>query len=116
MNRREVLESAIKCVCHDRQDQHGNPEDTFAMIADMWEMYLCHKYGIDVSISPSDVAWMMTLLKVARSAKGIVKDDDFVDACGYSALAGELSGNRIPQSPYTPRKYDDEYNDCTKSK
>lgn len=24
MNRREVLEAAIKCVCHDRQDQHGN--------------------------------------------------------------------------------------------
>ncbi len=91
MKRREILEKAIQCCCHDRQDQHGKPENTFAMIADLWEMYLCHKYQTDITIRSVDVAQMMVLLKVARSALGNLKDDDFVDAAGYSALAAELS-------------------------
>lgn len=98
MNRREVLEAAIKCVCQDRQDQHGNPENTFAMIADMWEMYLAHKYQIDFSLDPEDVCVMMVLFKAARFAIGKPNIDNAIDGAGYFALAGELQKKRPSQS------------------
>lgn len=111
MNRREVLESAIKCVCHDRQGQHGNPENTFAMIADLWEMYICHKYNVDFSLAPEDVCVMMSLFKAARFALGKHSDDHSVDGAGYFALANELraeSENRRSQSTYNERNLNDE--------
>lgn len=103
MNRREVLEAAIKCVCHDRQDQHGKPEDTFSMIADLWEIYLGHKNNIDVIITSADVAWMMVLFKCARSAQNPSNEDSYVDAAGYSSLAGELAPNRPSETLYNER-------------
>lgn len=90
MNRKEVLEAAIECVTKTRQDQHGNPENTFAMIADLWEMYLAHKYNIDFSLEPYDVCMMMTLFKVARFGIGQHSDDNAIDGAGYFALANEL--------------------------
>ncbi len=90
MNRREVLEAAIQCCCHDRQDQHGNPEDTFTMISDLWEMYLSHKYDLDFCLRAEDVCVMMALFKVARFAKGKHSDDNAVDGAAYFALANEV--------------------------
>ena len=101
MNRREVLEAAIKCVCNDRQDQHGNPENTFSMIADLWEMYLCHKYETDITLSPDDVCVMMVLFKVARFGVGKHNNDNAIDGAGYFSLANELRSeteNRRSQS------------------
>ena len=101
MNRREVLEAAIKCVCQDRQDQHGNPENTFAMIADMWEIYLSHKYNIDLCVAPDDVCVMMALFKASRYAMGSYSADNAVDGAGYFALADEIRSaemNRHSQS------------------
>ena len=94
MNRKDTLEAAIKCVCQDRQDQHGAPENTFAHIADLWEMYLVHKYKLRdcaIFIRPEDVAWMMVLFKVARSAANPSNTDNAIDAAGYAALALELT-------------------------
>jgi hypothetical protein len=33
----------------------------------------------------------MVLLKLARTKAGNHNDDDYIDACGYSAIAGELN-------------------------
>lgn len=96
MNRKETLDAAIKCVCQDRQDQHGAPENTFALIADLWEMYLVHKYKLldqALFIKPEDVAWMMVLFKTARAAANKKNADNAIDAAGYAALAEELSCN-----------------------
>ena len=87
MKRKEILEQAIQCVCHDRQDQHGKPENTFAVIANLWNTYL---EATGAPLVEKDVAQMMVLFKIARSVCGNVKDDDYIDAAGYSALAGEL--------------------------
>ena len=45
MKRKEILEKAIKCVCGDRDQDYGNPENSFNAIADYWKVYLQHKYG-----------------------------------------------------------------------
>lgn len=94
MDRRTTLEVAIRCVCHDRQDQHGKPENTFQNIADYWNTYLNHKGARP--LRGEDVAIMMNLFKVARSEMNPSNEDNYVDACGYMALAAELVS---PQPP-----------------
>lgn len=90
MNRKAILEAAMQCVCHDRQDQHGAPENTFAVIADLWEMFLAHRCGLEGNLTPADVAVMMTLFKAARYVSNPSNPDNYIDGAGYMALAGEM--------------------------
>lgn len=85
MNRAEILEAARVCVCGEREQDYGTPEDSFAFIASLWTVYL------NTPITPKDVAMMMALLKVARIKRGD-KADSFVDLAGYAACAGEIAG------------------------
>lgn len=93
-SREEILREAIKCVCTDRNEQYGEPEDNFDCIAGYWQKFLCDhcvEYGAGVCITPEDVAVMMMLFKIARY---ITADtpivDTFVDIAGYAACAGEI--------------------------
>ena len=88
MTREEILETAKKIVCGERQDQYGNPEDNFERIAVLWSSYL----NDEVMIQAADVACMMMLLKIARIATGAGKDDNWVDIAGYAACGGEIDG------------------------
>lgn len=93
MTRERFLDEAKKCVCTDREEQYGAPEDNFALIAAFWNGYLESKYHeIEYSsvIEACDVAMMMALLKVARIATGKPKADNFVDLIGYAACGGEI--------------------------
>lgn len=87
MTRHDILDKAIKCACEDREKKHGNPEDSFQLIADFWGAYLEEK------IYPVDVAIMMALLKIARIRLGHFEEDSYVDLAGYAACAGELASN-----------------------
>lgn len=80
-----VLDEARKTINGDRQDAYGNPEDSFSRIAELWTAYL------DKYVSPQDVAIMMALLKIARQKAGKGKRDNFVDMCGYAALAADMA-------------------------
>lgn len=96
MNRKKILEAAEKCVCGDRNEQYGSPENSFRMIADLWVPYLkekCLSSGTDVCILPDDVAAMMVLFKIARVATGQRKADNWIDVAGYAACGGEIGGN-----------------------
>lgn len=95
MERPEILEQARKCVCGDREQDYGSPEDSFQLIADLWTPYLkrkCVSEGADVTINPEDVAVLLALLKVARIGTGHGKSDNWVDMAGYAACGGELEG------------------------
>ena len=97
MTREEILEQAHKCVCGDRDQSYGSPENSFRTIADLWEPYLrekCVSYGADVNIMPEDVAAMMVLFKMARVATGSYSADSWVDAAGYAACGGEIGGKK----------------------
>lgn len=91
MNRKEILHAAEGCVCGQREQDYGKPENNFKRIADLWEAYTGHKY------TPVDVAIMLALLKVARIGSGRHHEDNFVDGCGYFALAGELAAEAEKQ-------------------
>lgn len=83
--RKTILDAAEKCVCQDRQDTHGKPEDSFSEIAMLWTAYT----GND--IRPVDVAQMMILLKVARAKGNPKHQDNWIDVAGYAACAGEIA-------------------------
>lgn len=92
MTREEILNAAKQCVCHDRNDQYGEPEDNFAVIADFWNAYLGASTGEGWKLAAVDVANMMVLFKVARVATAEANPgaDSFVDIAGYAACGGEI--------------------------
>ena len=85
--RKTILEAAEKCVCHDRQDAHGRPEDVFGDVAALWTAYI----GDGSELDEVDVACMMTLLKIARAKSNPLHMDNWVDIAGYAACGGELA-------------------------
>lgn len=86
MKRETLLEKARLCVCGDREQDYGTPENNFAIIADLWTAYL------ETPICKRDVAAMMILLKVARIATSNIMgtDDTWVDIAGYAACGAEI--------------------------
>ena len=85
MTRAETLERAKACVCGQRENEYGSPEDNFAAIARLWSAY-----KEDVEFTANDVAMMMALLKIARIRTGTATDDSFVDLAGYAACGAEI--------------------------
>lgn len=98
MTRKEILETAVACVCGQREEDYGSPEDNFTVIAALWEIYLkakCLSPSASVCVMAEDVAVMMALLKIARIATGRSKPDSYVDLAGYAACGGELGTRDI---------------------
>lgn len=83
--RSEILDTAKQYVTKDRAETHGDAERSFDLIADYWSAHL------DMNITASDVAVMMTLLKIARAKSNPKNLDNWVDACGYMACGGEIA-------------------------
>ena len=84
----DTLKRADEIINGERQDSYGNPEDSFALIARYWNVYIQNiKLGDD--ISASDVAVMMTLFKIARMSGQKWHPDNAVDACGYLAILND---------------------------
>lgn len=77
MNDTYILESAVETV-YERPEEHGEPEDTFSLIAEFWSSYL------DIDIDDTDVAKLFILMKVARSAEGHYDEDNPEDVAGYA--------------------------------
>lgn len=95
--RQSILEDARRCVCGDRDQQYGSPENSFKAIGALWEVYIrhsCVSADAIVSITPEDVAAMMVLFKCARIATGQSKADNWVDIAGYAACGGEIGGSK----------------------
>lgn len=89
--RETVLEEAKRCICQDRQNQYGAPEDSFFTIAQLWSSYLAGEHKLKCILSKEDVALMMVLLKVARTIGHAHHVDNYIDMAGYAALAAELA-------------------------
>ena len=91
--REDILVQAKKCVCGDREEDYGSPENNFMTIAKLWTDYLHAEFkDFGFILGPGDVAAMMILLKVSRIASGNGKNDNWVDIAGYAACGGELCG------------------------
>jgi hypothetical protein len=89
MTRAEILDTAKGYVTQDRAAQHGDAERNFGLIAAYWSAHL------DVAVSASDVAVMMTMLKLARIKSNPDNMDNWVDGCGYLACGGEIAWGEV---------------------
>jgi hypothetical protein len=85
MKNSDILNIASQLVNNDRNDQHGDMTTNHINIAKLWSAYK------GVEFTAHDVAIMMALLKIARTKIGKVNPDDYVDACGYLGIAGEIA-------------------------
>lgn len=89
MNRSELLDTAKQAIAVDRAATHGDAEDNFARIAGHWNWWLQDR--LTEPITALDVAQMMAGLKQARAMENIHHEDNYTDAIGYQAIAGEIS-------------------------
>ena len=85
MRATDVCRRAADLVVDDRARQYGDVRLLHARIAALWSAHLGYL------ITPHDVALMMLLLKVARTAGGTFNPDNYIDAAGYAGLAAELA-------------------------
>jgi hypothetical protein len=86
MKRADILATASEYVTQDRAATHGDAENNFRRIADLWNAYL----GVN-TISAVDVAVMLALLKVARIKSNPKHPDNWIDIAGYAACGGEIA-------------------------
>ena len=94
MKSTEILDKTKNLLSEDREKSHGDKVLNHENIARLWSSYFQNKYKIAILVLPEDVANLMTLLKIARTQAGKFNLDDYIDACGYAAIAGEIANKR----------------------
>ena len=85
----EILDTAKAMTGGNRDKDYGSPVQNMQETGALWTAYLATR-GHHVHITGEDVANMMVLLKMARMGQ-MHKDDNYVDASAYQAIAGECS-------------------------
>jgi|AACY02.2.fsa_nt_gi hypothetical protein len=91
--RTQVLRRAEELVTGPRADEYGPPDQSFRRIADGWTWHLRNRglLSPDQALEPVDVATLMELLKIARSANDPGHADSYVDRAGYASCAAEVA-------------------------
>lgn len=84
MNRKDILDEAIRLTYADRNKNYGTPQKNHERIAAIWSVVL------DTEVTPSQVALCMVGVKLARLVQTPDHEDSFVDGAAYMAIAGEL--------------------------
>lgn len=96
MRAEDICRTAADLVAGDRGMQHGDKHRNHANIVLFWNAYMRARFGYAAdacALSAADVASMMELLKVARRCLGAFNIDDYIDAAGYAACAGEIASH-----------------------
>jgi len=83
--RLRILARAAEVTGGERQDSYGPVKQNLQRIADLWTAYLDR----ETVITAEDAAWMMVLLKMARSDASAYHEDNYIDAAAYAGIAGE---------------------------
>ena len=100
----KCLEEANTIINGERQDQYGNPGDSFKIIAGYWNVFLRAKLGFghkDV-LTPLDVVNMMVLFKQARKLGQAPKRDNYIDSAGYEAIGADRLLNACQEKTEKP--------------
>lgn len=77
-----ILSTALELVSKDRANTHGDYYFQHETAAKLWSAFLGH------TVTASDVATCIGLLKISRMAHGQFNPDDYIDACGYFGIGG----------------------------
>lgn len=94
MKRDEILDAVKRTITQDRNNRHGEPENSFPRIADEWNRYIER----NPILKPSDVAEMLAIFKTCRFETQPDNPDNEHDRIGYYAIAAELRAaeRRVP--------------------
>lgn len=87
--RESFLAHAHELVTNDRDKQYGDASvnlTNMEIMLDAFERICRQDYPL-----AAKAAIRMALVKIARTQTGIHQRDNYIDACGYMALAGESS-------------------------
>jgi len=82
MKAEEILRTAANLVSGPRAEQHGDVDKVFREAAATMRI---------PGFGPSQAVMFMVALKIARMNNGTFNIDDYIDACGYIALAGQMN-------------------------
>jgi len=96
MNRKQLLEAGIALTCGSRNEEYGSPYLNLGDCAELFTAYLNAKFGgttIDehFELTAEDVAHFNVLQKMARTFRGQLKVDTYIDGATYFAIAGECA-------------------------
>jgi hypothetical protein len=75
----------VLSVLRSRESDYGDAEDSFSRLAFLWSEFLRCRYGVDIVLSPRDIADMMVLFKSSRLVNS-PKRDTVLDIVGYAVL------------------------------
>ena len=95
MNRSEILDTAKQAVTVDRAATHGDAEQTFSAIAEVWSARLGQ------TLTPAQVAILLSDLKTCRAWGNPAHADNWVDMAGYAACGGEIATGAAPEPVLT---------------
>jgi len=90
MKASEIASSASDLVSGDRADAYGDAVEGWQRTADIWNAIL-RAAGHNIIIDAHTASLMMVGLKISRCFVGPFRADNYVDAAGYAALAGEIA-------------------------
>ena len=85
MKSEKILDEAKRLTHTDRQKNYGSPYVNHKRIADLWSVYL------ETEITPSQVAWCLCLVKIARLIETPDHLDSIIDLAAYTAIYGEIN-------------------------
>jgi hypothetical protein len=86
--RAEFLDVVKGYVTKDRAATHGDAEDNFADIADLWNIVFGDK--LSKPFEPRDVATAMICVKLSRIKKSPNNLDNWHDTAGYASCGGGI--------------------------
>jgi hypothetical protein len=93
--RAEFLETVRNFVCKDRNVTHGDAEDNFRVIAELWNVYMRNSKGEE--LNNKDVAIMMCLFKVSRLMSNVDNLENWLDLAGYAACGGGIVMKKLEE-------------------
>lgn len=84
MKHGEILQSATD-LYRERGQFYGHPTDNMARAARLISAYL------EMPVEDYQVAVILALVKIARSIEDNSKEDTWIDAASYIAIAGQMT-------------------------
>lgn len=92
MKAHDIIMAAGLLVGGDRKAAYGDVVSGLSRIATYWNAHLSATGNAPPSqLTAEDVAKFMVLLKLARSETGPFRIDNYLDLCGWAAVAGEAA-------------------------
>jgi len=86
----DALQEAYDLLNKDRNIDYGGTDSSFPKLATMWTLLLQDKLATEERVTETDVAMLMSALKLLRISANPHKMDSWVDLIGYAAIGSDF--------------------------